>query len=150
MPHPSQNSVVTLRSYRPWYLDVYNAAGRRVSHNGASWRQEHITLRGRAASTKNPRGPSGWRKPNAYYGYEISHTPGWCKTRRPDVGGGYRIAESSVDYPWSLSSTSLAFPQSWVDSAYQRALLKFKHRHLNLATTVGELRETRHMLLGPS
>jgi len=45
-----------------------------------------------------------------------------------------------------VDANAPTFPSSWSDSAYQRALLKLKHRHVNLAVDVGEIKETIRML----
>lgn len=84
----------------------------------------------------------GWRMPSSYLGYYMKYQPGWFSYRTPTA-----TVKNSVLGPY-LSSTiiSASFPSSWADSAQQRALLKLKHRNLNLAVSLGEIRQTYSML----
>lgn len=96
-------------------------------------------VNGRAASTRNPKNSWGWRSPADYFGYEGTARPGWVEYR---WAGGIRFKAILPAH----AITAYDYPSSWRDGPYQRALLKFKHRNLNLAVSVGEIRETRRML----
>lgn len=135
MSHPVQISKSTTIERRQSLL----FAGGRTQY-GQELADANV-VRGRAASTLNRKDSTGWRDPGSYWGYEGYSKPGWVSYGTLD--GSFRLAN------WPLQAsviTSYDYPSSWKDSAYQRALLKFKHRNLNLAVSVGEIRETHRML----
>lgn len=106
-----------------------------------------IRSRGRDKSHKVSPDAKGWRAPSPYYGYTALSTTGsvsGLQNYSPYLR--FLVDNYPVFGPWNAYSTSVEFPQKDADSAYQRALLKFKHRHLNLAVTVAEIGETRRML----
>ncbi len=104
----------------------------------------HVRVRGRAASTRNPKDSTGWRQPSAYYGYTLQYNPG--KVSGEHYWNGVHTIGQDLMVGSMDPSRSRTFPSDIADQCYQRALLKFRHREMNLAASLGEIRETRKML----
>lgn len=142
MAHPVENTSTTVDCKSVCTTTWLNYV------NNVSQSYPCYIKKGRAASVHTVKGSDGWRPPTAYWGYRWQ-TP--YRTRLSfDIGSANRTSTNGIGYNFGGNAFSTAYQPP--DRArleqilINRALIKLKGRKFNLATSLGEGRETLRML----